>query len=233
MTATATGRLVAAPALRPRPRPARRSFVDLAEALDVDDGGCGPAVRTTELRPGGWIPPVDPKTAYVVADGAILSVLRVGRRAGAELLGQGDVLTADAPGEPFQASLRVLAPSRVAALDARAWSAVAADARLVGALHRSVCRRTTAATDRGVLLQLAGIEDRLGHLLPGLGERWGVMSPQGVVLPAFLSHSVLAMLAGVRRPSLTTALGRLVQRGDVQRLADRRWLLGPGLGRGA
>ena len=63
------------------------------------------------------------------------------------------------------------------------------------------------------------------RLLPPLADRWGVMSAAGVLLPAFLTHSVLAAMLGVRRPSFTTAAHRLAETGAVQRQDDGRWLV--------
>ena len=63
--------------------------------------------------------------------------------------------------------------------------------------------------------------------LAELAERWGVVTPEGVLLPGFLSHSVLAALTASRRPSLTTAMVRLTEAGHIRRLPDRRWAVDP------
>jgi len=67
---------------------------------------------------------------------------------------------------------------------------------------------------------------RLVATLDMLAERWGVMTPDGIVLPDFLTHSVLAPIVGARRPSVTTSLKRLAEAGTVRRRADGRWVLG-------
>jgi CRP-like cAMP-binding protein len=61
-------------------------------------------------------------------------------------------------------------------------------------------------------------------LLWQLAGRWGRVTGEGVRLPLPLSHGTLAELVAARRPSVTTALGRLVAEGVVR---DERggWLL--------
>jgi Mn-dependent DtxR family transcriptional regulator len=40
-----------------------------------------------------------------------------------------------------------------------------------------------------------------------------------------VTHGVLASVVGARRPSVTTALGRLQEDGLIERLPDGEWLL--------
>jgi CRP/FNR family transcriptional regulator, cyclic AMP receptor protein len=40
-----------------------------------------------------------------------------------------------------------------------------------------------------------------------------------------LSHRTLAGMVGARRPSVTTALGQLMARGELERRADGEWIL--------
>jgi CRP/FNR family transcriptional regulator, cyclic AMP receptor protein len=49
--------------------------------------------------------------------------------------------------------------------------------------------------------------------------------PDGVLVSLRLSHRTLAGMVGARRPSVTTALGQLMARGDLERRADGEWLL--------
>jgi Crp-like helix-turn-helix protein len=45
------------------------------------------------------------------------------------------------------------------------------------------------------------------------------------VVPLVLPHRVIAQLVGARRPTVSTALGRLAGEGTLTRLADGTWLL--------
>jgi CRP/FNR family cyclic AMP-dependent transcriptional regulator len=74
--------------------------------------------------------------------------------------------------------------------------------------------------------QLPRVDTRLLIAMWHLSERWGTVRPEGRVLPGFLSHELLGWIVGARRPSVTTALGQLSQKGLVKRQPDGTWLLG-------
>lgn len=61
-------------------------------------------------------------------------------------------------------------------------------------------------------------------LLWHLAFRWGRVTPEGVLLPIRLTHSVLADLVASRRQSVTSGLARLAQRAVVRAQNDS-WLL--------
>src|SRR3712207_5870012 len=61
-----------------------------------------------------------------------------------------------------------------------------------------------------------------------LGERWGRMSPAGVVVPLALTHETIGRLAGAERPTVSLALTALAERGDVIRREDGAFVLRPG-----
>jgi hypothetical protein len=46
-----------------------------------------------------------------------------------------------------------------------------------------------------------------------------------VLVSLRLSHRTLAGMIGARRPSVTTALGQLMARGELERRTDGEWLL--------
>ncbi len=85
--------------------------------------------------------------------------------------------------------------------------------------------RTNTVARQLVLAQWSSADDRLMATFRVLADRWGVVTPDGVALPSFLTHSVLAPLVGARRPSVTTALKRLTTGGLVRRAADGRWIV--------
>jgi hypothetical protein len=63
-------------------------------------------------------------------------------------------------------------------------------------------------------------------------DRWGRVSPDGVIVPVRLPHRMLAQLVGARRPSVTTALAALRSEGRLEERADGSWLLPGGLPEG-
>jgi hypothetical protein len=49
--------------------------------------------------------------------------------------------------------------------------------------------------------------------------------PGGVLVSLRLPHRTLAGMVGARRPSVTTALGQLIAREEIERRPDGGWLL--------
>jgi CRP-like cAMP-binding protein len=68
------------------------------------------------------------------------------------------------------------------------------------------------------------LDERLRLLLWELADRYGTVHRDGVHLRLPLTHGVLAELGAARRPSVSTALGRLLRTGEVDR-RDGMWLL--------
>ena len=75
------------------------------------------------------------------------------------------------------------------------------------------------------LLQLSPVETRLLILFWHLAERWGRVTPDGIVIGVQLSHEMLGHLVGCRRASVTTALARVVESGRLDRREDGSWVL--------
>ena len=146
------------------------------------------------------------------------------------LLGPGDIVRPWQPPDPgrlLRAGRRwtVLAAAEVAVLDARAGAALCrfpeVNAMIVDRLAEQIQRMAVAQA----IARLTGVDRRLLGLFWHLAERWGRVAPQGVAVPLVLAHGVLADLVGARRPTVSTALGKLAARGELQRLADGSWLL--------
>jgi CRP-like cAMP-binding protein len=95
---------------------------------------------------------------------------------------------------------------------------------VVDALFARSARRQRGLAVRLVVNQLVRLEDRLLLALWALAERWGRVTPDGVLVPMGLTHSALARLVGARRPSVTSALGDLARDRLLERTEDG-WLL--------
>lgn len=190
----------------------------------------GITARPVTLGPG---PSGDGKLSRLehpalLLDGVILRMVGLRQRTSAALHGSGDILPAGAgEPEPFAAGARILRPTRLIVLDPRTMMAATSVPALVQRITETIERQSTTLALQAILVQLTSIEERLELVLPELADRWGTVTSDGVVLPSFLSHTVLAALVGVRRPSLTTALAELSDPGLLRRLADRRWLVAP------
>jgi hypothetical protein len=183
------------------------------------------------VAPGPWhVPgPVTDGYGLLVLDGLIVREVSVEGRNAAEVLGPADLLRpwdhdrTDAV-LPAIALWRVLSPSRLAVLDAR-WAARMAAWPTVGCelAGRGVMRsRRLVATL--AISQQPRLDVRLWMLLWDLAERYGTVHSDGVHLDAPLTHESLAHLAAARRPSVSSALSRLTERGVLERRRSE-WIL--------
>lgn len=192
--------------------------------------------RVTELRRGRWDAVADGEhvrdgVGFLILEGALIRCVTVAHRTSGELLGPGDVLRPSH--DPFEEDVRfstyyrAISDVRMAMLDGRVVRAAALVPELTPALVTCTARRSGGLSRQLVIVQSQSVETRILVTLNYLAERWGVVTREGVVLPEFLSHGTLALLLGARRPSVTSAMVRLSARGEVERRADGRWLLGP------
>jgi hypothetical protein len=192
--------------------------------------------RTELLEPGKWSSPWpgedDPQghIGVLLLDGLVMRAQRVGSVVPAELLGSGDIVRPwqlGDEGSSFDADARwqVLQPTRVAVLDRRFARIAGRWPEVISAImDRGVQRARLLAFQMGIG-HLRRVDARLLLLLWRLSDRWGRVTPDGVVLPLVLTHGWLANLVGAQRPSVTTALGTLTSAGRVERLDDGSWLL--------
>jgi CRP/FNR family cyclic AMP-dependent transcriptional regulator len=211
---------------------------DLGQGLDPQ--GFASAQRelvaeTLTVARGVW--ELDPAWA---ATGAVLGLLIlagvlardlvVGRRRSLEILGPGDMVRPwpkDRHSRDVDVDLRftALEPVRFAALDARFAAQAARFPGVMSQLTGRVMGRATSASLRLIVHQVVRIDDRVLVSLWGLAERFGRVTPEGVVLPLAINHTMMARFVGAQRPTVSQAVGELTRRGEVQRLDDGGWLL--------
>ncbi|MBS1860556.1 MAG: Crp/Fnr family transcriptional regulator [Actinobacteria bacterium] len=205
---------------------------DLGERVEADVRSrafAAATARVERLAEGPWDPPREQGFGLLVLSGFI--VRRVGRqeRYGAELLGPGDLLRPwQAPGrlasQPFEASWQTIAPAELAVLDDAFVRRVAPYPQIATRLVDRVMVRSRHLALELAILQQRRVEDRLLMLLWLLAERWGYVTRSGVRVAAPLTHALLAELVAARRPSVSTALTKLVRSGQVIRVGSE-WVL--------
>lgn len=211
---------------------------DLAGDLEGErrDAATATALARVELLDkGAWDPADISPTAGEGFGLMVLSgfmVRRVGRenRYGAELLGAGDLLRPwqtlrPSASRQFEQSWQAIAPVAVAVLDLAFARRVAPFPEIAAKLvDRAMLRSRHLALELAIVGQRR-VEHRLEMLFWQLADRWGVRTRDGVRVAVPLTHALLAELVAARRPSVSTALGRLAEAGTVTRSGDA-WLLG-------
>jgi CRP/FNR family cyclic AMP-dependent transcriptional regulator len=189
------------------------------------------------LPRGPWKAPTDPSLCrnwlgLLIVDGLLTRKVEVAGLCAQELLGPGDLLRPwDDEGATHalatQTTWRVRDRASVALLDDRFAVAAARWPGIGCCLLRAAVQRSH---EKSVLLAVARrrrAEDRLMLLFWHIAERWGRVNADGVHIPMRLTHSVLAELVCLRRPTVSTALGELLAGGRVVRSEDGSWTLPP------
>ncbi|MGD9734613.1 MAG: helix-turn-helix domain-containing protein [Solirubrobacterales bacterium] len=180
-----------------------------------------------EVAAGHWTPPAqDPSgLGLLIVSGTLCRRVHHGRQHGAELLGPGDLLR---PGDGIDewssiesdAAWHAINGARVALLDAEfARRAAHFPGLSVAFVHRALLRSRYLA----VLLAIAGerrVDSRLEMVFWHLADRFGSRCGDWVKVPVPVTHGVLSELVAARRPSVTTAMGRLESAGLVVRSGD-------------
>jgi hypothetical protein len=166
----------------------------------------------------------------LVVDGVIAREVLVSDTVSTELLGPGDVVRPwrlQDTGSLLRHEIRwnVLTRTRFALLDRRLGAELGRYPEVGAAIVDRVNERAVRLAVTQAISQLNRVDRRLIALFWHLAERWGRMTPNGVALPLTLSHRMLGQLIGARRPTVSTALGELVQHGELERRDDGSWLL--------
>lgn len=158
---------------------------------------------------------------FLVVKGVLRKDLSVCGRRSAELVAPGDCVTFDR--DPIVETLA--AHAEWVALEDTLLAALnpgeACPANLAQTITSALVVRATDRADR-LALQHAicshvRVDVRLLAYLWYLADRFGVVTPNGIRLNLALTHSTLAQLIGARRPTVTTAIRRLIEQDFVRR----------------
>src|ERR687883_1568747 len=192
-------------------------------------------VRTHRLPVGPWdVSRLAGATAdhvgLLILSGVLSRELIVADHVSAELLGPGDLVRPWQPPSragllPVDAVWSVLSPLTVAVLDRRFAAEVARYPEVTATLFDRLSERSMRLATTQAISQLTRVDRRLKALFWHLAERWGRVSGDGVIVPLALTHRILGQLVGARRPTVSTALSELAERGELVRRPDGSWLL--------
>lgn len=186
------------------------------------------------LDRGIWEPDFDPDACrghlgLLVLDGLLVRTMCLAGRECSEVVGPGDLLRPWEGDEdssiPYETTWRVLQPTLCANLDAAFAARAARWPPIAAALLRRSTRRARTLVYQATIAHVRHAETRILLLLWQLADRWGRVTPDGVLVPVPLTHQMLAQLTCLQRPTVSGALGRLADAGEVTRVAGGGWLL--------
>jgi CRP/FNR family transcriptional regulator, cyclic AMP receptor protein len=229
---------------------------DLAQDLGQEDTRAARAELLARAETIGWRShrgpwgPRDPRAyfGFLVLEGRLLREVQLPRGGSAELLGVGDLLRPwDVDGGEFlpietTVEWTVLSEVTVAVLDGEFVRRAARWPPIVSRLSGRAVLRAKGATLNQAISHLRHVESRLLLLFWHFAERWGKVGPDVISIDLALTHEVLGKLVGATRPSVTTALSQLSDRGLLVRVGgvwrvshdsagELRRFLGDGLAR--
>ena len=173
---------------------------------------------------------VPAELGMLILDGVLARDVRVGRRASLEVLGPGDLVRpwpTDRHAAALSPDLRfeALEAVRFAVLDGAFAMRAARWPSVLGQVTGRVMGRATSASLRLLIHQVVRIDDRVLLSLWGLAERFGRVTPEGVLVPVPINHTMMARFVGAQRPTVSQAVGELTRRGELTRTEDGGWLL--------
>ena len=159
----------------------------------------------------------------------LVRTVLLGRQPGAELLGEGDLIIPREPSEAGRQTNRltwdVLLPVSLGRLDDAFFDAAAGRPDVIAEIATRGVRRAQRLAVQIAIGNLRNVAERIVAMFTQLADRWGRVTPQGVLVPLPLSHELIGRLVGAQRPTVTAAVGALARDGRLARRADRTWIV--------
>jgi hypothetical protein len=188
--------------------------------------------RVFRVNKGPWQPPdIDHGSmGLLLLEGLMVRRLRLGPVSSCEIVGPSDII------RPWESDLvpsvltaladwRVLHEASVALLDGRATALIGHWPELSAAVGGRLIRRARSLAYVMAAQQFVRVEDRLLAGLWHLASMWGRVTPAGTVVPFRLTHEMLGNIIGAKRPTTTTAIRLLTEKGRLTRDVNRAWVL--------
>jgi hypothetical protein len=185
------------------------------------------------LHEGTWTPPPRdrwpaPTAGLLLLEGIAARHVELADRVATQLLGPGDILQPWGAGNellPCSVRWSIDSGASVAVLDGRFAVAARRWQCLTSVVHERLGALSNRLATHLAICQLPRVELRVLALLWALAERFGRMTPDGVVLSLRLTHRLIGQLVGAQRPTVSLALSTLVEEGQITRRDDGTLLL--------
>jgi CRP/FNR family cyclic AMP-dependent transcriptional regulator len=208
---------------------------ELAEGLPAADAAFLSRVALASVRNlerGPWQLDDDsaPPGGFLVLEGCISREVSVlGQTAAVDFLAHGDLLHL-ADQKPLvsvaaNSSWVVLEPTRLAVLDREFLEAVEPWPQILSGLLRRQERRADWLAHVLAISHLPRVELRVHVLFWLFADRWGRRRGDEVTVPIPLTHLNIARLVGTQRPTVTAAIGKLVEQGLLASDGPGHWTL--------
>ena len=188
------------------------------------------AARVQDISPGEFdlvplLAQLRGGLGLLLVDGVVALDVQVGDRTVSELIGAGDLLAPWSSDDDVvllasETYSRALVRTRVAVLDQAFADGIRPWPQIVHALLRRAVRRTMELNVHRAATSHPRADARIALLLWHLAERWGVVQPDGILVPLPLTHRLIGQLVGAERPSVSHALARLSSAGLVTRASN-------------
>jgi hypothetical protein len=187
-------------------------------------------VELDRLEPGPWTPdrrqPEGIHFGLMIVDGLMIRELSVAGSRSLELLNSGDIL------RPWQEDAASFADARwqcltavtIVALGPPAAHSICRSPPLVSALVERALHRSRSLAVQAAIESTVGLENRLLLFFWHIAERWGTRGPDGIEVRLDLTHEMISLLVGARRPSVSAALNALAREGRIVR-HDGTWVI--------
>jgi hypothetical protein len=190
--------------------------------------------RTVRYPKGQWS--VEPSAfdragalGLFITEGLLVCKVTVGDRTCAELLGPGDITQPWLRSGPdssvgTEVNWQVARPLTLALLDRGFMGRVVRWPEIPAAVARRLMLRVHWLSFHLAVCHMRRVDDRLLMVLWHFADRWGRVTPNGVQIDIPLTHRLLALVVGARRPSVTASVRELIQAGRIEPQAGSRWL---------
>ena len=163
----------------------------------------------------------------LLLDGILVQRQQLGGHFGVRLLGPGDIVPMANLARSTVVSetiYRAAVPTRIALFGYDLLAATHRWPMLIPGLQARNAEQAERIVTQLMICQLPRVDERVLALLWLLADTWGPVTSQGPLLRLTLTHELLGLLVGAKRPTVSLALRQLTERGALLR-QDTGWLL--------